>query len=192
MSKFEEKWGRLDDDEDEPGYEDDRSDYERDDIEDEEGGYKATYEQELSAMKQKNIAHECTASIDLPDKTDKNFKKMRAMLTPEDNFKYDVDKISQYLNENKKIKLDVNDRNEMCKLSRLITNINFLNAAAFVVAYWVTNGGGKIDDKKWKTIYVDRIEPIDVNFGANYEKKANVYPADVLRYSRFIARVKGK
>ena len=189
MSTFEQKWGSIGDDDggdyDDPGYEDDRYDYEDDDME--EGvGYKATFEQEQSAAGQKNVATECMGSIELPNKNDKDFKKMKALLTPEDNFKYDVDKISQYLNDNENIDLDVKDRNEMCSLSSLIPNINFFNAAAYVIAYWVTNGGDEIDKKKWKKIYTHKKQVINVNFGGDYEKKANVYPADVIRYSRFL------
>ena len=191
MSKFEEKWGHITSDEDnsDPGYEDDRSEYGDDDRE-EGGGYMATFEQEQAASGQKNIASECMGSVDLPNKNDKDFKKMKSLLTPEDNFKYDVDKISQYLNENESINLDVNDRNEMCSLSKLIPNINFFNAAAYVIAYWVTNGSKKIDKKKWDQIYIDKKQLINVNFGVDYEKKSNVYPADVLRYCRFIMKIK--
>ena len=167
MSTFEEKWGN-----------------------EEEYGYKATWEQEQSANYQKNTASECASSIALPHPTDKNFRRMKALLTPEDNFKYDVDKISQYLNEEENIKINVDDRNAMCILSSTINNINVFNAAAYVIGYWVTNGGKKIDDKKWVKIFKDKKEVININFGADYDKKANVYPADVLRYARYIINKK--
>lgn len=190
MSNFEDIWGRIDDDEDNNNsdydYEDDRSEYDEDDRENQ---YKPSFEQEQTATGQKNIAGECAGTIDLPDKNDKDFKRMKALLTPEDNFKYDVDKISQYLNENENINLDVNDRNEMCRASNFIPNISFLNAPAFVVAYWVTNGGIEIDKKKWKRIYIDNKKLVNINYG-DYNKKANVYPADVVRYSRYIIKIK--
>ena len=178
MSTFEEKWGPIGDNEDEydDGYGDDDNDT----------GYKATFDQEQSAASQKNIAGECIGSIELPNKNDKDFKKMKALLTPEDNFKYDVDKISQYLNDYQSIYLDVSDRNEMCRLSKQIPTINFFNAAAYVISYWVSNGGGEIDKKKWNQIYIDKKKLINVNFGGDYDKKSNVYPADVIRYCRFI------
>lgn len=179
MSSFEDKWGDIDNDSDENkyGYDDD-----------DESGYRPTFDQEKTAIGQKNIAGECASSIVLPDKNDKDFRRMKSLLTPEDNFKYDVDKISQYLNENENINLDVNDRNEMCRMSSLV-NIDFFNAATYVIAYWVTNGGGReIDKKKWKKIFTEKNKLINVNFGVDYEKKTNIYPADVIRYARFIIK----
>lgn len=185
MSRFMEEWDNLGEQEGNE-YGEEYGEYE----EESEGKYQTTFEQEASAIRQKDIAYECASSINLPDKSDKNFRKMKAQLTPEDNFKYDVDKISQYLNDNSRnIKLDVNDRNQMCKLSGRINTINLLNACAFVVAYWVSNGNGIIIDKRWKGIYTNHTELINVNFGSTYESKSNVYPADVLRYVRFIFSV---
>ena len=186
MATLEDKYGPLSDSD---YYEDIGFDRNGDEDEDEyEDGdrYGTTFEQEKDALSKKDRASECASSIVLPDKNDKNFRKMKSMLTPEDNFKYDVDRISQYLNEHTIIKLSVNDRNTMCSLSNLINNVGFFNASAYIVGYWVTNGGKVIDEKKWKNIYLDRDSLININFGLDYEKKANVFPADVLRYARYI------
>ena len=187
MSKFEDIWGNIDGEDSDNGYEDDRSEYGDDDRD--EGEYKTTFEQEKSATGKKNIAAECAGTIELPNKNDKDFRRMKALLTPEDNFKYDVDKISQYLNENEDLDLNVNERNDMCRMSSLITNVNFFNAPTFVIAYWVTNGGREIDKKKWKQIYKNNKTLININFGVDYEKKANTYPADVVRYARYIIKI---
>ena len=189
MTTLKDKYGPLSDtsDYDEDIGFDRGSDYEDEDRD--EGGdrYGTTFEQEKDALSRKDRASECASSIVLPDKNDKNFRKMKALLTPEDNFKYDVDKISQYLNENTMlIKLSVNDRNKMCSLSNLINNVGFFNASAYIIGYWVTEGGKKINMQKWNNIFIDKKQIININFGLDYEKKANVYPADVLRYARYI------
>jgi hypothetical protein len=187
MTTLKDKYGPLSDtsDYDEDIGFDRGSEYEDEDR-DEGDRYGTTFEQEKDALSRKDRASECASSIVLPDKNDKNFRKMKALLTPDDNFKYDIDKISQYLNENTIIKLSVNDRNKMCSSSNLINNVGFFNASAYIIGYWVTDGGIKINMRKWNNIFIDKKQIININFGLDYEKKANVYPADVLRYARYI------
>lgn len=188
MSTLEEIYGRQyeeDENSDEYGgddrYEDGGDDRYEDDIEDDK--YRPTFEQEVGARGQANMARSCYVGIDL---NDPDYNKKIRELSPEDKFKFNLDNFVR--NIDKKIQLTVENRDEMCETASRLPTIKYLNPIAYALGYWVTKGGVKIDDKNWKKINTvkDGVQIINIDL-----KDSNVYPADVIRYARFWINLKG-
>ena len=148
-----------------------------------------TFDQEVSAKSQSNIARECynTIDINIPNPKDPNYRKIISKINPLDRFKYEVDKFAKELHETDKILFDVKDRDEMCLHASKLNNIKYLNPIAYVIGYWITDGGEKINIKKWKNINTikNEVQIININL-----KDSNIYPADIIRYSRYWLNIK--
>ena len=188
MSKLEEIWGSNEINDEDEYIDNNRYDEDRYDREDENYNeeYKATFEQEVNALSQSNVSRSCYVGIDYSDDKKIRDKKIRE-LSPEDRFKFELDKFVKNIDE--KIKLSIQDRDEMCENANKIGNIKYLNHVAYVLGYWLTKGGVKIDDKKWEKIKgFDENEEQIINIDT---KESNVKPPDVIRYARLWLKFKG-
>lgn len=113
--------------------------------------FETTYEQEVSAAASKDYADSC-GPMPISAPGTKEFQKEMSQRTPMESFKAYVNRIALTLNEDTDMVLNVNDRNDMCRLADYTlsvgTDAKYLNALAYVIGYYVYMQGSIIKKDK--------------------------------------------
>lgn len=170
-----------------PGFEDDNyrdedDEYIDDDDEyiDDDGDFphmEATFEQQMHS----SIADECGG---LPVKMGNNMseltKNINQLFTePIDRFKSYVGAISHRMSEDNIFDISIKDRNAMCLKANNLDKIKYLNPTAYIIGYFVTKGGNKIDKKLLQKSFTKLHLLTD----------DSVKSADVVRYAKYWEKI---
>ena len=106
-----------------------------------------------------------------------SFKELeKKILNPAEGFRIRMDAISRNLNENDILKLSQGDITFMSDMIKKIKSPEYINPTGFILGYYITNGGNKINDDNLNLIF--QLIKSDITSGGIKEP-------DVIRYSRY-------
>ena len=172
----------------------------------------ATFEQEVTALSNKNYAESC-GSMPISKPGSAEFRKEMSNKTPVERLKMNISQISILLNEDiDYININVDDRNKMCKLVDYVKIVGvyprYINALAYVMGYYIYMQNCIInednDTKKIKTNKITKYNKIvgtpdtnfmllkhinDISSSVRSGNSFSVSPADVIRYGKLWNRL---
>jgi hypothetical protein len=97
---------------------------------------------------------------------------------PRDKFKQYVGAISHSLTEDNILDISRVERNNMCKLANNLKKIKYLNPTAYILGFYITQGGRKINEPLLKQVF-NKVLP-------KLPKDSGIKKPDVIRYARFL------
>jgi hypothetical protein len=97
---------------------------------------------------------------------------------PIDKFKQYVGAISHSLTEDNILDISRVERNNMCKLANNLKKIKYLNPTAYILGFYITQGGRKINKTLLKQVF-NKVLP-------KLPKDSGIKKPDVIRYARFL------